>query len=101
MHRLQISLPEWQTDFLVALARRQGVSMAEIVRRLIEREAEAARQPMNNSSVWEIAGIADDPGPLIGGVPVSEKPELYLLPQPPMSHDQRGPRRDRPRGGRR
>lgn len=83
MHRLQISLPQWQTDFLAAQAERHGVSMAEVVRRLIEREVEAARQPVSTSSLWEIAGIAEDQGPLIDGVPVSERPELYLTSQPP------------------
>jgi hypothetical protein len=78
MHRLQISLPEWQTDFLAAQARREGVSMAEVVRRLIQREAEAAHRPVETSSLWDIAGIGEDPGPLIQDVPVSENPELYL-----------------------
>lgn len=79
MHRLQISLPQWQTDFLSALASKEGVSMAEVVRRLIQREAEAARQSSGTESLWEIAGIAEDSAPLIGDVPVSESPELYLM----------------------
>jgi hypothetical protein len=28
--------------------------------------------------LWEIAGIAEDQGPLIEEVPVSEQPDLYL-----------------------
>ncbi|MFL6193678.1 MAG: ribbon-helix-helix protein, CopG family [Thermoanaerobaculia bacterium] len=83
MHRLQISLPEWQTDFLAAQARREGVSMAEVVRRLIQREAETARRPVETSSLWDIAGIGEDQGPLIQNVPVSENPELYLTAPPP------------------
>lgn len=78
MHRLQISLPEWQSDFLAAQARKEGVSMAEVVRRLIQREADAAYQPLETASLWDIAGIAEDRAPLIQDVPVSENPELYL-----------------------
>ena len=78
MHRLQISLPEWQTQFLAERARRDGVSMAEVVRRLVQREAEAAKSGKTADSLWEIAGIARDDGPLIDGVPVSENPERYL-----------------------
>ncbi|HEX9940895.1 MAG TPA: hypothetical protein VGG03_02665 [Thermoanaerobaculia bacterium] len=78
MHRLQISLTEWQTEFLAEQARRHRMSMAEVVRRLIEREAKAATQERETASIWDIAGIAEDHGPLIEGVPVSEKPELYL-----------------------
>jgi hypothetical protein len=39
MHRLQISLPEQQMRYLSERARRAGLSMAEVIRRLIEREA--------------------------------------------------------------
>lgn len=88
MHRLQISLPEWQTDFLAAQARKEGVSMAEVVRRLIQREAEAAHPPVETASLWEIAGIAEDHAPLIQNVPVSENPELYLT-APPRSSRRR------------
>jgi len=77
MNRLQISLPEWQVRFLAERAERQGVSMAEIVRQLIEREAEAT-MPAGAESVWSIAGIAEDHGPLRRGLAVSERPELYL-----------------------
>lgn len=78
MNRLQISLPEWQARFLAALAEREGVSMAEIVRRLIQREAEAA-VPVGTEAIWDIAGIAEDRAPLIQGTAVSERPELYLV----------------------
>lgn len=77
MHRLQISLPQWQVQFLAERARRDGVSIAEVIRQLVERESEA--QPKGKpDSVWEIAGMAEDTGPLINGIPVSENPELYL-----------------------
>jgi hypothetical protein len=77
MSRLQVSLPEWQVRFLADLAEREGVSMAEIVRRLIQREA-AAAAPTNAEAIWDVAGIAEDHGPLIQGMAVSERPELYL-----------------------
>ena len=41
MHRLQISLPNWQHQFLVERARRDGVSVAEVIRLMIEREAKS------------------------------------------------------------
>lgn len=78
MHRLQISLPHEQARFLEERARLDGVSMAEVVRRLIRREAEAARSPGTVDGLWDIAGIAEDRGPLIDGVAVSENPDLYL-----------------------
>ena len=77
MNRLQISLPEWQVRFLADLAEHEGVSMAEIVRRLIQREA-AAMAPTGTEAIWDVAGIAEDHGPLIQGTAVSERPELYL-----------------------
>lgn len=79
MHRLQISLPESQAEFLAGQARSHGVSMAEVVRQLIQREVETGGAKTEAASLWEIAGIAEDHGPLIDGVPVSEAPELYLI----------------------
>lgn len=78
MHRLQISLPHEQARFLEERARLAGVSMAEVVRRLIEREAESAQPPGNADGIWDVVGIAEDRGPLIDGVAVSESPELYI-----------------------
>lgn len=77
MNRLQISLPEWQVRFLAERAEREGVSMAEIIRRLIAREAETVASACAES-IWDIAGIAEDHGPLIPEIAVSERPELYL-----------------------
>jgi hypothetical protein len=77
MHRLQVSLPKSQVDFLADRARREGVSIAELVRRLVERAA-AARPPGAADSPWAIAGIADDRSPLIDELPVSERADLYL-----------------------
>jgi hypothetical protein len=78
MHRLQISLPHRQARFLAERARLDGVSMAEVVRRLIERETGSEEPGGGGEGLWEIAGIAEDRGPLIEGVAVSENPELYL-----------------------
>jgi hypothetical protein len=78
MHRLQISLPPRQARFLEERARLDGVSMAEIVRRLIEREVESTQRSGSVEGLWETAGIAEDRGPQIDGVAVSENPELYL-----------------------
>ena len=78
MHRLQVSLPHRQARFLEQRARLDGVSMAEIVRRLIEREAESTGPSGSVEGLWEIAGVAEDHGPQIDGLPVSENPELYL-----------------------
>src|SRR5260370_40340859 len=77
MHRLQVSLSKAQVDFLVDRARREGVSIAELVRQLVER-ASAARGPRTAGSLLSIAGIADDHQPLIDGQPVSERSDLYV-----------------------
>ena len=78
MHRLQISIPEWQAQYLAARARRDGVSIAEIIRRLVTRESEAPPNQSSAESLWQLAGLAEDHGELIDGTPVSESPELYL-----------------------
>ena len=59
MHRLQISLPKWQVRFLAEQARREGESMAEIIRRLIQLEVDSSQHEAGNSAIWEIAGIAE------------------------------------------
>ena len=43
MHRLQISLPEHQVRYLSERARREGLSMAEVIRRLLADAAEGRR----------------------------------------------------------
>ena len=91
MHRLQISLPHGQTRFLEERARLEGISMAEVVRRLIQREAESAQPSGNLDSIWDIAGIAEDHGALIEGLAVSENPELYLAGPATRSREERGP----------
>ncbi len=78
MHRLQISLPEWQAQYLAERARRDGVSIAAIIRRLVELESQAAADHSSAEKLLELAGVAEDHGPLLDGIPVSESPELYL-----------------------
>jgi hypothetical protein len=86
MHRLQISLPQWQVQFLTERAQRDGVSVAEVIRQLVEQEAQA--QPETSpGSLWAIAGLAEDTHPLLNGIPVSENPELYLTAAAPPSQD--------------
>ncbi len=77
MHRLQISLPEWQVQFLSEQAKRDGISIAEAIRQMIRREAETVEEG-SPETLWDIAGIIKSEGPLIGAIPVSEEPELYL-----------------------
>ena len=79
LHRLQISLPQWEKQFLTARARRDGISIAEVIRQLVKREAEAEAAQAKPDSLWSIAGIAEDHAPLIRGIAVSERPELYLV----------------------
>jgi hypothetical protein len=78
MHRLQVSLQHRQFAFLAERAKRERVSIAEIVRQLIEHEVAASAEHVDLSSLWALAGIAEDHGPLISGIPVSERPDLYL-----------------------
>ena len=77
MHRLQISLEPSQLRYLVDRARREGVSIAELIRRFVQREAES-RTPRSKESLLEIVGLGNDPGSLIDGIPVSEQTDLYL-----------------------
>lgn len=90
MHRLQISLPKSQMQYLNERARRERASIAEVIREMIQREFDA--QPSRAvESLWEIVGLGQEREPLIGGIPVSEQPDLYLAARP-------GPRRaGRPR----
>ena len=77
MHRLQISLPQEQVRFLSERARRDGVSIAEVIRRLVRREEDAA-PGRSADSIWEIVGISEEREPLINDTPVSERPDLYI-----------------------
>jgi hypothetical protein len=80
MHRLQISLPKAQAHFLRERARREGISAAEMIRRLLEREEQAA-PAITQADIDEalsIIGIGENKLPLIDGKAVSEYPDLYL-----------------------
>jgi hypothetical protein len=57
MHRLPISLPRSQVDFVAERARREGGSIAELLRGLVQNAA-MARSPGAADSLWSIAGIA-------------------------------------------
>lgn len=86
MQRLQISLPEWQSQFLADRAQSEGISIAEVIRRLVSQEAETLAARRTVESIWALAGIGEDRGPVLPGIPVSERPDLYLtesLPEGP------------------
>ena len=80
MHRLQISLPRAQAHFLRERARREGISAAEFIRRLLEREEQStpAVTQADIDEALSFAGIGEDKLPLIDGKAVSEYPDLYL-----------------------
>lgn len=80
MHRLQISLPKAQAHFLRERARRDGVSAAEVIRRLLEREEQSvsAVTQADIDEALSFMGIGENQLPLIDGKAVSEYPDLYL-----------------------
>ena len=79
MHRLQISLPDRQFDYLRERAERESASIAEIIRRLVEREAEAnSLTQAEIDAALRFAGIIKDEVELMDGKPVSENIDLYL-----------------------
>jgi hypothetical protein len=80
MHRLQISLPRSQVRYLADRARREGISIAEVLRRLVRREAET-KSPRAVESYREIIGIGQEREPLIDNIPVSAQPDLYIAEQ--------------------
>ena len=80
MHRLQISLPKAQAHFLRERARREGISAAEMIRRLLEREEQTA-STVTQADIDEalsFMGIGESTLPLIDGQAVSEHTDLYL-----------------------
>ena len=80
MHRFQISLREAQVEYLYQRADRDGTSVAEVIRQLVEREAAANKATLvaDADSLWQIAGIGEDKQPLIDDTPVSHAVDLYL-----------------------
>jgi len=98
MHRLQLSLPMSQVDYLGERAARDGISIAEVVRRLVEREANADRSGRASHSLWGIAGIAEERANVLPGIPVSERVDLYLAAaSAPLTARPRRPRRSKRR----
>ncbi len=81
MNRLQLSFREEQAVYLAKRAERDGISMAEVVRRLVDAEA-AAETPHDVDAIWDIVGLIDEDVPLVDGIPVSEAPDLYLYGRP-------------------
>lgn len=81
MYRLQISLSPNQMEFLRQRAKRDGYSIAHVIRELVERASttDAHLNQAEIAQVMSLAGIARDLNPLVGGVPVSENPDLYLV----------------------
>ena len=77
MHRLQISLPQSQAKYLSERARLEGISIAELIRRLISHETRITSRH-SIDSIWEIIGIGKSEKPLIENIPVSEQPDLYI-----------------------
>ncbi len=78
MHRLQISIPEWQYHFLREQATRTGQSIDDFIRNLIEKEAQAVQRPVEEDPIWEVVGIGR------GGPPydVSERVDEFLYSVP-------------------
>lgn len=66
MHRLQISLPEWQYHYLQERAERLGESIAGVIRLLVEKEAQASRRPIEEDPFWGIIGMVEGNDPDAG-----------------------------------
>jgi len=62
MHRLQISIPNWQYQLLRQRARQTGQSIAGVIRELLEREAQAL-QDISRDPIWQMVGIAQGGSP--------------------------------------
>lgn len=80
MHRLQISLPEPQLRYLVDCARRDGVSMAEVMRRLLEGAAveEGRNSPGQHVSIAEARpDYQISPAPVLSEVILHLPVDLY------------------------
>jgi hypothetical protein len=89
MHRIQLSLREEQAAYLAERARRDGISQAEVVRRLLDEEA-AEDRPSEAGGIWSIVGLVRGEVALIDDVPVSEAPDRYIygLPGEPAQPDE-------------
>ena len=65
MHRSQIMLKEHQHAYLVSEAQRQGKSISQIVRELID-EHMARRRDLENDPFFDIIGMVEGDGEPIG-----------------------------------
>ena len=80
MHRLQISLPEQQRRYLADCARQDGVSVAEVIRRLLEgaAERESRRPSGGNVSIGEARpDYQISPAPVLSEVVLHLPADLY------------------------
>ena len=66
MHRTQISLDRAQYERLTREARRQGVSMSELIRRLVHDYLERKCNRPEKDPVEEVTGIAEGTGEYVG-----------------------------------
>ncbi len=84
MFRLQVYLNSDQAHYLAMRAEREGVSMAKVVRRILD---DRARQDAmaGSESLMDIVGLITDELPLIDGIAVSDDPDLYLYGRNPDS----------------
>lgn len=57
MHRLQLYIPDAQMRFLQERARQARMSVAAVIRELVEREERAAEKPITQDPIWEVIGI--------------------------------------------
>jgi len=73
MHRLQVCLPESQVQYLT---RKEGVSIAELIRRLVD-DASKSTTEQGPDSLWEIAGLGEEREPLIESIPVRKTRNLH------------------------
>lgn len=58
-HRTQLYLDERRYRFLVQKARRHRISVAEVVRQMIDRELEGQPEAWPDDPLFELVGLAD------------------------------------------
>ncbi|MCE7939890.1 MAG: ribbon-helix-helix protein, CopG family [Chloroflexi bacterium CFX6] len=73
---IQVYLRRDQLAALRSLARRRGVSMAEIMRRGVDRML--AETTLDEDPLWELVGVVDDEGP----TDMAERHDAYLSGDP-------------------
>lgn len=61
MHRTQLYLDEARYEYLSALARQKGTSIAQVVRDLIDKERNRRKKRRGKADpIWEMVGIIED-----------------------------------------